>query len=205
MAKCHATHLYVLCSVSAFPSNILTQNFECYVTHSDFIFLLCLGAQRKGMVIIMSFLKRSAIVVIFLTLIIILNLYIPRSCWIENGIIDKLGNNIYIPDRMSDDYYKDVIWGGHKMWKYELSTKEMDMASVYIDNGDFKKINEDTFDYIKSCWYASCTLTKFDFRMGFRHINVMDSYRYCAPYNGNYAEFILDVSNKNYYILVFHD
>ena len=75
---------------------------------------------------------------------------------------------------MSDDYYKDVIWGGHKMWKYELSTKEMDMASVYIDNGDFKKINEDTFDYIKSCWYASCTLTKFDFRMGFRHINVMD-------------------------------
>ena len=38
------------------------------------------------------------------------------------------------------------------MWKYELSTKEMDMASVYIDNGDFKKINEDTFDYIKSCW-----------------------------------------------------
>ena len=36
------TYLHVLCSVSAFSSNILTQNFECYVTAPDFISLLCL-------------------------------------------------------------------------------------------------------------------------------------------------------------------
>ncbi len=153
----------------------------------------------------MRFLKKSALVAIFLIFFLIINLFIPRSCWIENGIINKLGNDIYIPDRMSDDYYKDIIWGGHKMWKYELSAKEMEMASVYIDNGDFIKLNEDTFDYIKSCWYASCTSTGFDFRMGFRNINALYSYRYCASYDGNYVEFILDISNSNYYVLTFHD
>jgi hypothetical protein len=37
----------VLCSVSAFSSNILTQNFECYVTILDFISLLCLVGSGK--------------------------------------------------------------------------------------------------------------------------------------------------------------
>ena len=44
----------MLCSVPAFSSNILTQIFECFVTHSDFISLLCLVAQRKGIVITMK-------------------------------------------------------------------------------------------------------------------------------------------------------
>ena len=49
-----AAHLHMLCNVSAFSSNILTQIFECCVTHLDFISFLCLVAQRKGMVITMK-------------------------------------------------------------------------------------------------------------------------------------------------------
>ena len=48
------THLHMQCSVPASSSTILTQNLNCCQQAIGFHYILCLAAQRKGMVISMK-------------------------------------------------------------------------------------------------------------------------------------------------------
>ncbi len=143
-------------------------------------------------------------IIILIVIIILLYLYLPRHSWVEQDVINELNNNyIYIPNRKSDDYFKDIIFKEQQVWKYELSEQEMKEINEYIDNGNFVRLTEDSFDYLKLWWYGSYSLVNFDFRIGFKNIDVDNSYRCCVSYRGNYAEFVIDASNYNYYILIY--
>lgn len=94
-------------------------------------------------------------IIILIVIIILLYLYLPRHSWVEQDVINELNNNyIYIPNRKSDDYFKDIIFKEQQVWKYELSEQEMKEINEYIDNGNFVRLTEDSFDYLKLWWYV---------------------------------------------------